>query len=128
MGLLNKILGGNHEVKEEKVLPWIPLIELTQLDIIEKKSITKTQLIFKHSTRCWVSKMVMNQFVTAFDQTSNMNLYYLDVISYRSLSRTLASKFEVQHESPQVLMIKNGVVVAHASHGSINDLDFGRFI
>ncbi|MFC4722102.1 bacillithiol system redox-active protein YtxJ [Geojedonia litorea] len=128
MGFIKKLFGGTNVAVEENVLPWINLEEENQLEKLEKNSAIKTQLIFKHSTRCGISRMVMNQFVADFDQTANTDIYYLDVINKRELSRTLASNFQVVHESPQVLVIKKGVVVAHASHGAINDLDFGRFI
>jgi bacillithiol system protein YtxJ len=32
------------------------------------------------------------------------------------------------HESPQLLVIKNGVVVAHDSHGGVNAIDLNSFI
>lgn len=129
MGLLNKLFGGNNEVKEEKVLPWIPLNKLTQLNLIENKSANKTQVIFKHSTRCGISSMAMRQFVSGYDFTEkDLDLYYLDLINYRSISDEVGHKFQVFHESPQLLVIKNGVVVAHASHGAINDIDLNRFI
>ena len=129
MGLLNKIFGGSAEQKEEKVLPWIPLNELPQLDFIETKSSTKTQVIFKHSTRCGISRMVMNQFVETYNFTEkDLDLYYLDLLNYRDVSNEVGYKFQVIHESPQILVIKNGVVVAHASHGAINDVDLNRFL
>lgn len=129
MGLLNKIFGGSAEQKEEKVLPWIPLNELPQLDFIETKSSTKTQVIFKHSTRCGISRMVMNQFVETYNFTEkDLDLYYLDLLNYRDVSNEVGYKFQVIHESPQILVIKNGVVVAHASHGAINDVDLGKYI
>jgi len=123
MGLLNKIFGGSSESKEEKVLPWIPLKELEQLNFIETKSRTKTQVLFKHSTRCGISSMVMNQFIDMYGFTEKeLDLYYLDLLNYREVSNEIAAKFQVLHQSPQLLVIKNGVVVAHASHGSINDM------
>ena len=88
MGLFNKVFGGNNEVKEEKLLPWIPLNDLQQLDFIQKKSITKTQIIFKHSTRCGTSSMVMRQFVETYDLTVNgLDLYHLDLLNYLSLRK-----------------------------------------
>ena len=129
MGLLNKIFGGSTEKKEKKVLPWIPLSGLPQLDVIQTKSNTKTQVIFKHSTRCGISRMVMNQFVDAYNFTEkDLDLYYLDLISFRDVSNEVANKFEVIHESPQLLVIKNGVVVAHDSHGAINNIDLNQII
>ena len=129
MGLLNKIFGGSTETKEEKVLPWIPLNDLGQLNHITEKSNKKTQVIFKHSTRCGISSMVMRQFVDAYNFTEkDLDLCYLDLINYREVSNEVSYKFQIIHESPQLLVIKNGVVVAHASHGEVNNIDLSRFI
>ncbi len=129
MGLLNKLFGSSTETKEEKSIPWIPLNEIPQLDFIEKKSATKTQVIFKHSTRCGISSMVMRQFVSSYDLTEkDLDLYYLDLLNYRDVSNEAGYKFQVLHESPQLLVIKNGIVVAHASHGAINEIDLSRFV
>ena len=117
------------EVKEKKILPWISLIELKQLNHIQEKSKTKVQVIFKHSTRCGISSMVMNQFVDAYELTENdLDLYYLDLISYRNVSNEVGYTFQVMHESPQLLVIKNGVVVAHGSHGAINSIELNKFL
>lgn len=123
-----KKLFGSKEPKEEKLLPWISLNTVEQLNDIEENSKTKTQLIFKHSTRCGISRMVMNQFVSDYDVDLNADLYYLDLLNHRDVSNKVGYKFQVLHESPQLLVIKNGVVVAHDSHGGINDLDLGRFV
>lgn len=132
MGLINKLFGTSTSSatnKEEKVLPWIPLNELPQLDFIENKSTTKTQVVFKHSTRCGISRMVMKQFVDTYNFTEkDLDLYYLDLLNYRNVSNKVGYKFQIMHESPQLIIIKNGVVVAHASHGAINDLDLNQFI
>ena len=126
--MFKKIFGSSEPKKEEKILPWIPLTSTEQLSTIEDQSKTKTQLIFKHSTRCGISRMVMNQFVANYDLDLNADLYYLDLLSYRDVSNETGHKFQVLHESPQLLVIKNGVVVAHASHGGINEIDLARFI
>ena len=124
MGIFNKLFGSNSEVKEEKILPWIDLNSLEQLDAIESASITKTQVIFKYSTRCGVSRMVLNQFVDAYELAEeDLDLYFLDLISYRDVSKEVGYKFQVIHESPQLLVIKNGVVVAHSSHSGVNAID-----
>tara|TARA_R110002167_G_scaffold63312_8_gene178860 strand:- start:3999 stop:4388 length:390 start_codon:yes stop_codon:yes gene_type:complete len=129
MGLFSKLFNNSTEIKEKKVLPWMALTEVSQLDNIKKKSSMKTQVIFKHSTRCGISRMVMNQFTDAYHLTENdLDLYYLDLISYREVSNEVGIRFQVMHESPQLLVIKNGVVVSHTSHGAINDIDLSRFI
>ncbi len=129
MGLFNKLFGGNSEPKEEKVLPWIPLSSIQQLKLIADKSKTKPQFIFKHSTRCGISRMVINQFVDSYNLTEqDADLYYLDLLSHRDVSNEVGYKFQVLHQSPQLLVIKNGVTVAHASHGGINEIDVERFV
>jgi bacillithiol system protein YtxJ len=129
MGIFNKLFGNNSEVKEEKVLPWIALNTINQLDIIESSSKKKTQVIFKHSTRCGVSSMVLNQFVDAYELTDeDLDLYFLDLICYRDVSNEVGYKFQVMHQSPQLLVIKNGVVVTHDSHSGVNEIDLNNFI
>lgn len=127
MGLFDKIF--KTEKKEEKVLPWIPLNAIPQLNYIAEKSKTKTQVIFKHSTRCGISRMVINQFVEMYQFTEkDLDLYYLDLLNHREVSNEVGYKFQVMHESPQLLVIKNGVVVTHASHGAINNIDLASFL
>ncbi len=129
MGFIDKLFGGSKEFKEEKVLPWIPLNDVQQLNHIEEKSKTKTQVIFKHSTRCGISRMVINQFVDNYNFTEkDLDLYYLDLLSFRDVSDEVGYKFQVLHQSPQMLVIRNGIVVAHSSHGEINSIDLGRFL
>ena len=129
MGLLDKLFGVSTDQKEQKVLPWILLTEQSQLDDIVMKSNSKAQIIFKHSTRCGISRMVKNRFEEDFNLNQNEgDLYYLDLISFRDVSNEIAYKFQVMHESPQILVIKNGLAVVHASHGAINDIDLGKFI
>lgn len=129
MGILNKLFGASSEPKEEKQLPWIALTSIEQLDTIEAQSKSRIQVIFKHSTRCGISRMVMNQFVASYDLgQEGLDLYYLDLLSYRDVSNEVGYRFQVIHESPQLLVIKNGINVAHASHGGINAMELGRFI
>ena len=90
-----KKLFGSKEPKEEKVLPWIPLTTLGQLNSISEKSKLKTQLIFKHSTRCGISRMVMSQFSELYNTDANADLYYLDLLNYREVSNEVGYQFQV---------------------------------
>lgn len=129
MRFINKIFGSTKQEKEEKVLPWIPLNLIDQLHEIEEKSKIKTQVIFKHSTRCGISRMVLNQFVNNYNLTEKeLDLYYLDLLSYRNVSDEVGFKFQVFHQSPQLLVIKNGIVVAHESHGAIQFIDLEKYL
>jgi bacillithiol system protein YtxJ len=129
MGLFNKLFSSSSDTTEKKELPWISLSSMIQLEEIQRKSATKTQIIFKHSTRCGISRMVMNQFIKSYDFTeSDFDLYYLDLLSYRDISNKIAETFQVYHQSPQLLIIKNGITIAHESHGNINALNLQQFI
>lgn len=131
MGLFNIIFGsnkGNGKESEERS-PWIMLTSLEQLDLIAQKSTARTQIIFKHSRTCGVSRMVLNIFQKnpVFQQNS-FDFYFLDLHPHRDISNEIARKFQVQHQSPQLLIIRNGQTVAHDSHGGINDIDLGRYV
>lgn len=129
MGLFNKLFSGSNEPKKDISLPWIALTEMKQLESIVEKSKTKTQLIFKHSTRCAISRMVIGQFKKNYGFTeAEANLYYLDLLSHRDISQEIANRFNVVHESPQLVVIKNGVVVTYANHGGINDMELEKFL
>ncbi|MGB1270034.1 MAG: bacillithiol system redox-active protein YtxJ [Flavobacteriaceae bacterium] len=120
MGILNKLFGNSAEQKEEKVLPWIFLTSVNQLEEIEKKSFEKPQILFKHSTRCSISSISMNKFVKNYSiAQENADLYYLDLLNYREVSNEVGYKFQIMHQSPQVLVIKNGKAIYDASHYAI---------
>lgn len=78
-------------------------------------------LIFKHSTRCSISMMAKRRFELDWDKLpTDIPLYFLDLIKHRDLSNKIAHEFQVHHESPQILLIKNGECVLDQSHGSIS--------
>ena len=98
---------------------WIALNTEAQLEEIRAKSTTRPQVIFKHSTRCSTSALVKNRLERA-DAPSGIDFYYLDLISYRPVSNKIAETFRVHHESPQVLLIRNGKCVYDESHTGIS--------
>lgn len=98
---------------------WIHLTDEEQLKHIISKSQTRTQVIFKHSTRCSISSVALSRLQKT-DQPSDIDFYFLDLLAYRSLSSRVSEVFEVHHESPQVLIIKNGQCVYDESHLSIS--------
>lgn len=97
---------------------WIPLNQETQLDEIIAKSASIPQVIFKHSTRCSVSSMAKNR-LDKKEAPEGINFYLLDLLKYRSLSNKIAESFQVQHQSPQVLVINNGKCIYNESHSGI---------
>ena len=121
MGLFDNFF--KSAVKEENSIKinWVPLCDESQLENIIKISLTKPVLIFKHSTRCGISRMVLKNFESDYDiPESEIELYFLDLLNYRALSQDISTKFNVMHQSPQVLVIKNEVVIYHDSHDYIS--------
>lgn len=100
-------------------MDWMILNNSAQLEEIKNRSFEKTQVIFKHSTRCSISSVAKSRLEKA-KVPENVDFYYLDLISYRSISNEVAEKFSVFHESPQVLVIRNGECVYDESHMSIS--------
>jgi len=78
-------------------------------------------LIFKHSTRCSISMMAKRRFEMDWEALpQNLPLYFLDLIKYREISNQVAQDFQVHHESPQLLLIKDGECILDQSHGGIS--------
>lgn len=103
----------------------IDLVDEDQLDEILNLSTIKSVIIFKHSTRCGISRIVLNQFEKKLSKSKNdPYFYFLDLIKNRSLSNRISEKFNVTHQSPQLIVIENGEVMAHNSHFGIMDVDF----
>ena len=107
---------------------WHKLTDISQLqDIIhisnEQSTNGLTVFIFKHSTRCSISSMVLNRLETKWTDNEKIQTYYLDLLNHRDISNEIANLFSVEHASPQVLLIKNGVCVYNASHTDISAAD-----
>jgi bacillithiol system protein YtxJ len=98
---------------------WKELSDEIGLDTIKKLSTEKPQVIFKHSTRCSISTMAKNRLERA-EEPTGVDFNYLDLIAHRDISNKIANDFDVEHASPQILIIKNGACVYDESHNAIN--------
>lgn len=98
---------------------WIELTDEGQLNNVKTLSNTKPQLIFKHSTRCSISSMAKSRLERGA-VPQGIDFYYLDLIKHRNISQKIAAEFDVHHESPQILLIKNGECVYDESHSGIS--------
>lgn len=98
---------------------WEMLSHIGQLEDIKQLSFTQPVAIFKHSTRCSISAMVKSRLERMY-MPSGIRFYYLDLLAHRDISNAIAATFQVRHESPQVLLIKNGVCIFDESHNGID--------
>ncbi|MCK0159790.1 bacillithiol system redox-active protein YtxJ [Allomuricauda sp. F6463D] len=129
MGIFDSVFGKKEKsVKEKKELPWVQLESQAQLEEIKENSKNKTQIIFKHSSTCGISRMVLNMFTKSYDTQLDIVPHFLTIQSHRAISNAIAEEFGVRHESPQLLVIKNKEVVFHTSHGAISDTDLKEYL
>jgi bacillithiol system protein YtxJ len=100
-------------------MSWIKLENISQLQYI--KADEGTSVIFKHSTRCSISMMAKKSVDMDLDDLpATVKPYFLDLIAHRDISKGIADIFDVEHESPQLLVIKNGDCILDQSHSGIS--------
>ncbi len=114
--------------QEAASILWIPLEDMGQLEALGKKDGPLYRVVFKHSTRCGLSAMMLRRFESTWAGLETDTAFYLlDLVRYRELSDALADRFDLRHQSPQVLLIRQGELVASASHGDIAGLNPGDY-
>lgn len=106
-------------------MDWNLLESLTQLDEIKQLSGDKPVLIFKHSTRCSVSSMVWDRLKRNWkkEDSEKVTPYFLDLIRHRNVSKQIEKELKVYHESPQIILVKDGKAVYDNSHMGISYAD-----
>lgn len=102
-------------------MEWIPLTTPEQLDSLLKDPTHIPVAIFKHSTRCGISRMVLRRLEGEIQRLSpQADLYLLDLLKYRRLSDQVSERLGIVHHSPQLIVLKEGKLVHHASHEAIS--------
>lgn len=109
-------------VRLAETMNWNYLEHPDQLDQLIAESNNTTVLIFKHSTRCSISRATLDRLERNWKDSDlpNVKPYFLDLLSYRNISNTIADRFEVEHQSPQVLIIRSGKSIYDTSHYGID--------
>lgn len=106
---------------------WLPLIaqqQLMDVNLLSEQSTVKAVLVFKHSTRCSVSSMALNRLERSWKLSDKeVPTYFLDLLKFRNVSDKLADVYGIPHQSPQVLVIKNGKCIYASSHTDISTSD-----
>lgn len=120
MSIFNSIFGEPKPNSNSSNIDWTPLEDLGQIEEIITLSEQKPVIIFKHSTRCSISRMALKNFENEYDLGENVSAYFLDLISFREVSNEIASRFKVVHQSPQLLLIVGGKSIYDVSHSAID--------
>jgi bacillithiol system protein YtxJ len=98
---------------------WKNIEDYNQVQNLVEASHIQPQAIFKHSTRCSISIMAKNRLErSGFPE--HIQFHYLDLLQYRDISNKIAEHFGVYHQSPQILLIKNGECIFEETHSAIS--------
>lgn len=111
------------------MINWISLENSAQLDKLEKDSLNKTIVLFKHSTRCGISLHAKEKLESASELLNEKaDFYYLDLLNYRDISGEIASRYRIVHQSPQIIVLKNGGPSYNISHSAIEPISLVRML
>lgn len=137
MSLLNKIFGSskeNNSNETEKEVTNSPepkfyaFTSMDEFENIDAISNDKPVVVFKHSTRCSISRFALKQFDANFNYPDNkMDWYLLDLLNHRDISNEITRRYNIEHQSPQIVVIRNGKAVYSASHDAIDANDLKQF-
>lgn len=117
MGLFNF----GKRTSNEKKINWEQLTGEEQLEDFIQSSHDKPVAFFKHSTRCSISSMALSRLENNWNLEEEQVIpVYLDLIRYREISNKLAHELNVTHQSPQLLVVKDGKCIYHASHNQVD--------
>lgn len=120
MSFFNKIFGSD-ETQNSSPSFWKIMESEEDLKNAIAQSFERKVVIFKHSTRCHISKTVLRNFENEVSNSDkNVDYYFLDLIDHRPISNKIAEDFGITHQSPQLIVLENGKAVKDASHQSIS--------
>ncbi len=120
MSIFNKLFGGDEPQKATSSF-WKNIESEEDLTKAIEQSFKNKVVIFKHSTRCHISKTVLKNFENEVNNSSKeVDYYFLDLIAHRPLSNKIAEDFDITHQSPQLIVLEKGKAIKNASHQSIS--------
>lgn len=129
MSFLKNIFGSNEQEENLSKVNWIPLNDLKVIDEAIALSFQKTVILFKHSTRCSISRFALKQFENDYDfSKEQLEPFFLDLLNHRNISNEIAKRFDIEHQSPQMIVLKDGVAVFSSTHSDIEAGILKKFI
>ncbi len=100
----------------------IPVLRTEEdVDAVFAREDERSYFLFKHSLTCPISMRAHHRFVQFIEQGPDADCGLIEIQNSRALSTGVATRTQVRHESPQALLIRDGKVVWHASHGAIRE-------
>lgn len=103
------------------ITTWKNLNSINQLEDIQVESKDKLTVLFKHSTRCGISLHAKHKLESDWNfKEGDLNFYYLDLLNHRDVSNEIAQRYNVVHQSPQIILLKGGEAIFDTSHNAIS--------
>lgn len=130
MGLFEKMFKSERDIVKEEIqkIPWKHITEAQDIEELERASFDRPVVIFKYSTRCGISRVSLRKFENDLPEGLDVEFYFMDLIKYRSLSNQIADRFNVRHESPQLILLKEAEVRHHSSHQDIDGAKLPEYL
>ena len=72
--------------------------------------------------------MALSRFESSWEQDDNCELYFIDLIAHRDISNAISELTDVDHQSPQVIVVKNRREIFNASHNGISSSEIKNSI
>lgn len=123
MSIFDKIFGnsGDEQDHTSRGGKWNDISTTDDLQRAVDRSFEVPVVIFKHSTRCFISQTVLRNFEKEMQTFSGeAEFYFLDLLAHRDLSNKIAADFGVTHQSPQMIVLKDGKAIKNASHQAVS--------
>ena len=100
---------------------WRKIESMDDLNAAVEDSVNQPIVLFKHSTRCGISSAAKNRLESETASVQDKaTIYYLDLLEQRPISNEIAQRFQVTHQSPQIVVVKNVKAVLNASHEGVS--------
>ena len=110
-------------------MKWKHLTSIDDLDTAIVSSENRTVVLFKHSTRCSISRMALKMFESDWDESlAEVDAHFLDLLEHRDISASITEKLGVSHQSPQMIVLQAGRSVHHENHSSIDAADVKKLV
>ncbi len=94
-----------------------PMGSLEELEAAIEESRTRPVLLFKHSDTCGISAMAFDEMRSHLAERPFPVCYGLVTVqTNRDVSNAIVSRLSVRHETPQVILVRDGEAVWQASH------------
>jgi bacillithiol system protein YtxJ len=114
MGFLDRLMGTT-----SRPTHWNELHALTDLDKAIEESKEHPVVLFKHSVTCGISAGAHDR-LEGLEADDRYRFYYLDLLAHRDISNEIARRFGIIHQSPQIIVLRNGKATFTTSHHAIN--------